>query len=83
TLRRRQRYRCGVCRRHEGVFKQRLAVDHDHHTGRIRGLLCTHCNRYVIGRHRDPEIFRRAFHYLKHQTDWVVPPKKKRKRKKK
>lgn len=32
---------CEVCNRHLG-FK--LRVDHDHETGRIRGLLCDSCN---------------------------------------
>lgn len=35
--------RCAVCRGLQLKGKS-LAVDHDHRTGRIRGLLCTPCN---------------------------------------
>lgn len=34
-----QSYRCSICRR-----KKKLHVDHDHSTGKIRGLLCITCN---------------------------------------
>jgi hypothetical protein len=34
---------CAICLRPS--FKKRLAVDHDHKTGEVRGLLCDLCNR--------------------------------------
>lgn len=45
--------------------RQRLAVDHDHKTGFIRGLLCKLCNKSVLGGARDSaDILRRAADYL-------------------
>jgi hypothetical protein len=46
----------------------RLAVDHCHSTGKVRGLLCTACNT-AIGHLRDsPEIIRKAAEYVeRHQ----------------
>jgi predicted ATPase len=56
--------RCYVCRRATGKVK-RLAVDHNHRTGEVRGLLCGPCNKGVIGHLReDPEALRRAIVYL-------------------
>lgn len=42
-----QRGRCAVCRRRQR--DRRLAVDHDHETGEVRGLLCLGCNHEVLG----------------------------------
>ena len=45
-----------------------LAVDHEHKTGRIRGLLCWHCNR-AIGIARDmADALSRLGAYLKSPT---------------
>ncbi|MBU6231644.1 hypothetical protein KGP36_03165 [Patescibacteria group bacterium] len=76
---------CAICDRHHSEFKTRLAVDHDHSTLRIRGLLCNYCNRYRVGRHRDASLLRRIADYIEQGTDWYVPAnrKKRRPRKKK
>jgi hypothetical protein len=43
--------KCAICGKHESEFKNRLAVDHNHKTGLVRGLLCYRCNKFVVGRH--------------------------------
>lgn len=54
---------CALCRRATGASKK-LAVDHDHATGEVRGLCCSTCNR-ILGHARDKtEYFRRAVRYL-------------------
>jgi len=35
---------CAICNRHESQLKLKLAVDHNHKTGIIRGLICHRCN---------------------------------------
>lgn len=55
---------CAICRRPDNEPFSMFAVDHDHGTGRVRGLLCTNCN-VLIGHARDePEILRSAAEYL-------------------
>lgn len=72
-----QNNRCAICDKHEKEFKKRLAVDHNHITGEIRGLLCNYCNRRVIGRHRDGSLLRKMADYVDQGTGWFVPKKKK------
>lgn len=35
---------CAICARPQHDFVRALAVDHDHITGKVRGLLCPICN---------------------------------------
>jgi hypothetical protein len=41
--------RCWGCRRATGASKA-LALDHDHRSGEGRMLLCSTCNRLIVGR---------------------------------
>lgn len=71
---------CYICQKPETDFGKKLAVDHDHSTGEIFGLLCHICNKIIIGKCRDPVIFNRASDYLKKGgTGWFVPKKEKKK----
>ncbi len=39
---------CAICLVPQEKFKKRLAVDHNHVTNEIRGLLCSNCNIKVV-----------------------------------
>lgn len=39
-----QRGCCAICKACQSTLKRNLAVDHDHSTGKVRGLLCGNCN---------------------------------------
>ena len=56
--------RCAGCQRATGKAR-RLAVDHNHATGEVRGLLCKPCNRMVGWFHDDPATFERLAFYLR------------------
>lgn len=62
---------CAICLG-EGVLDpgslMRLGVDHDHETGRVRGLLCRPCNRAVGILGDDPSTFERAATYLRNSN---------------
>jgi hypothetical protein len=55
---------CAICGKPQSEFKSSLAVDHNHKTGAIRGLLCWRCN-FVLGDALDDiEILASAIKYL-------------------
>lgn len=53
---------CLICRNKD---IRKLAVDHNHKTGEIRGLLCGKCNQGIGLFNDDIKILRRAIEYLK------------------
>jgi hypothetical protein len=47
-----------------------LHVDHDHSTGKIRGILCFCCNNALADFQEDPSLLRKAVEYLSsHDAD--------------
>jgi fructose-1,6-bisphosphatase len=58
-----QEGKCAIC----NIMMVRLSVDHDHVTGKVRGLLCPTCNR-AIGMFKDnPLIMRSAANYIERE----------------
>ena len=55
---------CAICGVHQLELKMALAVDHDHKTGKIRGLLCANCNRGLGGFRDCKEYLLKAIKYL-------------------
>ena len=65
-----QKWLCAICEK-----RYRLNVDHLHvvkdkksHGAckryKVRGLLCFQCNKYLVGKHKDSRLLRKAADYL-------------------
>jgi len=59
-----QEGRCAICSTDTPGGKGNWHVDHDHDSGRIRGLLCHHCNLMLGNSGDDPERLRAGAEYL-------------------
>lgn len=57
-----QGYVCAVCG--NKPLLRRLAVDHCHKTGNVRGLLCRKCNQGIGHFNDDPKKLKKAIEYL-------------------
>lgn len=57
--------KCAICGGSEPINGRLMAVDHCHTTGKVRGILCSHCNR-ALGFFRDNvQSLENAIRYLK------------------
>lgn len=63
---------CAICRRPELVTRKgkplRLHIDHNHKTGKVRGLLCMRCNFGLGYFQDDPLLLRAATAYVERQN---------------
>lgn len=65
TILKKQKHSCAICKKHKSKFTRNLAVDHDHKTQEVRGLLCYYCNHKLVGRHNKESV--------KKLVDYLLP----------
>lgn len=60
---------CAICPRELELGGHKTHVDHCHETGKVRGLLCFHCNTTIGKVNEDQDILARMAAYLReHKT---------------
>jgi len=59
-----QNHKCAICGKDPDRETRRFCVDHDHQTGKVRGLLCNKCNVGLANFTDNPGTLRAAAHYL-------------------
>lgn len=73
-----QNGKCAICGSEDAGSRdgknKAFAVDHDHKTGKLRGLLCEACNQGIGKLKDDPNILRKAADYLDNQNTGGEPP---------
>jgi hypothetical protein len=73
-MKKQQDYKCYLCGSDgfligKNNHTERLAVDHDHKTGKVRKLLCHNCNR-ALGLFKDnSELMRKAASYVEEHRE--------------
>lgn len=68
----RQNCRCAICGIPEKECDKALRIDHDHRTGKFRGLLCGPCNMALGNAKDSPNILREAADYIERSFVNVV-----------
>lgn len=66
--------KCAICRREirtgkDTPMKEYACIDHDHATGKVRGLLCSGCNHGLGNFNDNPDQLRRAVTYLEYHRN--------------
>ena len=70
-LLKKQNNKCAICESISCKSGNRFAVDHDHNTGRVRGLLCLACNTSLGQFNDSQELLYKAISYLQKTTNTI------------
>jgi len=66
TIVQKQNGRCPICSR---TIDKNLSVDHNHDTGKIRGIICNKCNLSIGNAESDPNRLRAMANYLEKNNE--------------
>lgn len=61
-----QEHKCPICKK--SLRETLRCIDHDHKTGRTRGILCSKCNLGIGHFEDDPGLLESAVQYLKENS---------------
>lgn len=59
---------CAICAKPNTSSKRRLAVDHHHISGKVRGIICYNCNR-ALHAFDDLDLFNKIMLYLSKHSE--------------
>ena len=69
TIKTQQKGRCWICQVEEKDLTKSLHIDHDHKSGKVRGLLCSCCNTGLGFFKDEPVLLERAIDYLRKSSE--------------
>lgn len=59
---------CFLCNKKLSLDKKGCCIDHDHKTGKVRGILCSSCNCMLGYAHDNPEVLRKGATYVEYHS---------------
>lgn len=62
---------CVICNIHQTELKRPLDVDHNHKTGKVRGLLCAKCNTGIGLFNDNVELLNKVIEYLENDKNSI------------